>query len=775
MRRYISLLLFIGLALGQDCPPLDNIDSENLCIAADGTDGVVIFEECYSIENTTEISFDIFGGTMATEWAGWQAGDTIPREIGLLTNLTHLKMRGILRTTDYRYGNVIPEEICHLTNLEELDLSNNALGCHRYIWNTANGSYQFDNCNETCEESGECSAEIPSQIGYLTNLKKLSLGDNHLSGEIPSSIGDLVNLRALALRENDLTGNIPIEIGNLTSLQVMDLQMNKITGSIPSTIGNLLNLGVEDGYYYILSGGDYWPALNLSYNFLTGSIPPEIGNLTEIEQLAILDNKLSGSIPPEMGNMTSLRILDLRYNSLSGLIPPELGNLSNMNQLWLGSNALRGAIPEELCNIELCGNDCNNFSQVLGGNGLCPPYPECIDDLVIGSQQCNPYPDCPNGYVPIANTPPIDYYSCPWWSLHFVDDAYKHFVEYDGQCFNQEDLNVLQDMIDINDSFSGLEPLEIGSQIWRGEHGFRRLEALSFRDYENVPSEYNDHDGNADIDLIPESIGNFDELGWLNLSNTPIESIPESIADLDALRTLVWDDASLTGSIPSELGNMNSLHFLSLQNNELTGSIPSELGYLNLGHLWLKKNQLTGEVPYEIWSMTPVSESGTPQNLSLILRENELSGIIPEEICELDHNWNNYDLIDIRNNNFCAPYPSCLVNRMGQQDTTNCAQTSIIKPIVPITFYLHNPYPNPFNPNTTIRYDLPEDEFVTIKVYDMLGNVVSSLINKNQNSGYQSLQWDATNNKGQPVSAGVYLYSIEAGKFRQTKKMVLLK
>ena len=112
---------------------------------------------------------------------------------------------------------------------------------------------------------------------------------------------------------------------------------------------------------------------------------------------------------------------------------------------------------------------------------------------------------------------------------------------------------------------------------------------------------------------------------------------------------------------------------------------------------------------------------------------------------------------------------------MGQQDTTNCAQTSIIKPIVPITFYLHNPYPNPFNPNTTIRYDLPEDEFVTIKVYDMLGNVVSSLINKNQNSGYQSLQWDATNNQGQPVSAGVYLYSIEAGEFRQTKKMVLLK
>ena len=112
----ILKLLIISFTFGQECPPLDNINPENLCIASDGTDGVIIFEECYSIENTTEISFDIFGGTMATEWAGWQAGDTIPREIGLLTNLTHLTMRGILRTTDYRYGNVIPEEICHLTN-----------------------------------------------------------------------------------------------------------------------------------------------------------------------------------------------------------------------------------------------------------------------------------------------------------------------------------------------------------------------------------------------------------------------------------------------------------------------------------------------------------------------------------------------------------------------------------------------------------------------------------------------------------------------------------
>ena len=84
-------------------------------------------------------------------------------------------------------------------------------------------------------------------------------------------------------------------------------------------------------------------------------------------------------------------------------------------------------------------------------------------------------------------------------------------------------------------------------------------------------------------------------------------------------------------------------------------------------------------------------------------------------------------------------------------------------------------YPNPFNPITTLRYDLPEDAFVRITVYDMLGKVVSNLLNTNQSSGNKSVQWNATNNQGQPVSAGLYLYTIEAGKFRQTKKMVLLK
>ena len=92
----------------------------------------------------------------------------------------------------------------------------------------------------------------------------------------------------------------------------------------------------------------------------------------------------------------------------------------------------------------------------------------------------------------------------------------------------------------------------------------------------------------------------------------------------------------------------------------------------------------------------------------------------------------------------------------------------------PINISLNN-YPNPFNPITTISYDLTEDTNIEISIYDMMGRVVKSLINTNQNSGYKSVIWNATNDQGQSVSAGVYLYCIKAGDFRQTKKMVLLK
>jgi len=84
-------------------------------------------------------------------------------------------------------------------------------------------------------------------------------------------------------------------------------------------------------------------------------------------------------------------------------------------------------------------------------------------------------------------------------------------------------------------------------------------------------------------------------------------------------------------------------------------------------------------------------------------------------------------------------------------------------------------YPNPFNPTTTIRYDLPENSHVNIMIYDIMGRVVRTLVNNRQSAGFKSVIWDATNELGQPVSAGMYLYKVQVGEFVQIRKMVLLK
>ena len=95
--------------------------------------------------------------------------------------------------------------------------------------------------------------------------------------------------------------------------------------------------------------------------------------------------------------------------------------------------------------------------------------------------------------------------------------------------------------------------------------------------------------------------------------------------------------------------------------------------------------------------------------------------------------------------------------------------------VMPEKFMLHQNYPNPFNPITTLRYELPEQTHVNITIYDMLGRKVKTILNEQQSPGYKQLIWDASNDYGKPVSAGIYLYQIQAGEYISTKKMVLLK
>ena len=323
---------------------------------------------------------------------------------------------------------------------------------------------------------------------------------------------------------------------------------------------------------------------------------------------------------------------------------------------------------------------------------------------------------------------------------------------------------------------------------------------------------------------FPPSIGNLINIVNINISDCGLYgSLPSSLSNLQNLISIqIYDnnhnlpdslglDSQLSGIIPVEMGSLENLQYLRLDNNNLTGEIPAELAQLeNLVYIILSGNQLSGEIPHSLMGLTSLT--------SLSLSKNQLSGIIPDNIIDLvnleiiDLSYNNlsgsipFDMeqipnlyyvnlsnnnllgnineqycdmyfIDFSNNSFCSPYAQCFSNEeIGTQDTLNCSELVIMnKNINPYYFQLNQNYPNPFNPLTSLSYHLPEDSYVRITIYDLLGNVINNLVKSNQSSGYKSVQWNATNNKGQPVSAGVYFYTIDAGDFRQTKKMILLK
>jgi hypothetical protein len=111
---------------------------------------------------------------------------------------------------------------------------------------------------------------------------------------------------------------------------------------------------------------------------------------------------------------------------------------------------------------------------------------------------------------------------------------------------------------------------------------------------------------------------------------------------------------------------------------------------------------------------------------------------------------------------------SCDNSLWNEQQTPTSIEGEIT--ILPRDYYLAQSYPNPFNPIATIEYGLPEDIFVIIKIYDILGRAIAILVNEHKSAGSYKAHWDA---KNQP--SGMYFYKIQAGKFRETKKMLLLK
>ena len=452
--------------------------------------------------------------------------------------------------------------------------------------------------------------------------------------------------------------------------------------------------------------------LKLQYNELTGSIPPEIGNLTSLVKLDLRYNNLSGSIPTEVWSLISLKELRIQKNQFSGTIPSAIGNLTELTHLYLYGNQFTGSIPAEIGNLINLGKLHLNNNQFTG----LIPETICNIDMsfynpysfdISGNQLLPPYPDCVAEFV----------------GYQYSEDCESNYL-FDGICTEQSDLDVLQKFIDnssetinmeMDDNNNGIiEPIELGTQHWWNG----RLTEL-----------------NCNYDLANEFT-----LSDLGLSG----EIPQEIGTLDSLEILWLEDNQLTGPIPSEIGNLSKLKYLIMHHNQLSDSIPSEIG--NLSNLEILK-----------------------------LDNNQLTGYIPESICDLTlqfNGWNNLFGEDfaVYNNQLCAPYPDCVDAYVGLQNTTNCDQASVGFEPIPFDYKIRDPYPNPFNAQTTIQITLPIKDVMIVKVYDVNGSELKTLVHSIFDSGTHTIKWDAGD-----LPSGIYFIRMQSRHFAGTKKVSLIK
>jgi len=216
------------------------------------------------------------------------------------------------------------------------------------------------------------TGDMPPEIGDLTHLTKLYLGENNLNS-LPSEIGSLTHLTELSLGENNLN-SLPPEVWNLTNLTYLDVSGISLN-SLPPEIGDLTNLTHLDVSGTSLNSlpPEIWNLtglthLDVSENHLN-NLSLEIGDLTSLNYLDLAGNNLS-SLPPEIGSLTNLTYLDLSDNNLSSL-PPEIVSLINIVELYVGYNSL-SSLPLEIGDLTslnylgLAGNNLSSLPLEIG-------------------------------------------------------------------------------------------------------------------------------------------------------------------------------------------------------------------------------------------------------------------------------------------------------------------------------------------------------------------------------------------------------------------------
>ena len=288
----------------------------------------------------------------------------------------------------------------------------------------------------------------------------MNLSNNQLT-LLPESIGDLDNLETIILHHNQIT-SLPESFGNLSSLFSLNLGYNTLS-----------SFNVDGEYNF-----PHLNTLDLQWNNI--STFPIVSTFPNLVTINLSGNTLSGTFPTELQGLDNLSYLFLYRNLYEGEIPSWLFGLPNLSVLKLQHNNFSGEIPPEICDLNTTWSLINSYMESgIYDNGLCPPYPECIEDY-IGEQDTS---DCPDdGGDDDDDDDDDDEDGPPCTDVE---------VELWGQCYN------------INTSMLGLTQLILDNNQLTGE--------------------------------IPSEIGNLTNLSYLFLNDNHLTGIPTEIDNLNLL------------------------------------------------------------------------------------------------------------------------------------------------------------------------------------------------------------------------------------------------
>jgi len=521
-------------------------------------------------------------------------------------------------------------------------------------------SMVWSDCEGITGDDATCFGETYQiESGILEEIINLN---PELEGIIPEEIGKFIMGRVIDIdlsKRGLITLSLPDNFGSLVSLSSLQLQENQLT-ALPEQITNSHNISI----------------LNVSGNQLS-DIPVGIENLQRLNRLDISNNHFT-NIPESILTVNSLIELDISENQLTTL-PENIGELTNLGTLNLKGNNITSLSPT-LCELP---DDC---MIDITGNHLCSEMLDSAEECIttISYQYCG---ECESGFM------------------------------LDNFCSNPTDVNVLQAIIDSNDSLNGQHPLILGH-------------STQYSTWNNGNLEYLDLSFHG-ISVLPENMGDLDFLKELNLKNNSVEMLPESFSQMDNLLILKLHNNMLS-SLPEDIGNLENLEELFLPGNQLT-SISYSIGELqNLQKLYLQQNLLTS---------LPSTICDLPQDCTIRIDDNCIA--------------ENYD---------CIP---------DAGDQNECSSMNLIN-AQPADYQLFAPHPNPFNPVIAIEYSLSYTSKIKLTIYDLLGRQVEILYIGKQYLGNYTISWDASN-----YSSGVYFIKMNVGDSQspisQSRKVVLLK